>query len=460
MDPGRLNRSPAPRSVVPGLVWPAVPDAAGAAVLAVLGQLENSQWWSPARLQAAQDEQLAVVLDHARRTVPAYAGRLAGLDLAAPALAAGAFAAIPALTRAQVQDAGSGLLSSAIPAGHGPRQAFPTSGSTGRPLTAYGTGLTQLVFGAINLRDHAWHRRDVRARFCAIRTKVPSATQDGWGGAAQAAWQTGIAATLPIDEPLDAQLDWLVGQHAAYLITHPSNLAGLLALAARRGVAPTGLREVLSFGEVLAPDLREHCLKQWGAPLTDRYTCEEAGYLALECPDVPGVYHVQAEHVRVEVLDACGNVCPHGVPGQVTITTLNNYAMPLVRYRIGDFASTGPPCACGRGLPVLTRIQGRARNLVRLPDGTHHWPSFPAEDWLAIAPVRAFQLRQRAPDLIVARVVVDPPLTTAQRAALTDMLRARLRHPFRVEFEPVDAIGRQPGGKFEDFVCELPPDGA
>lgn len=458
MDPGRLKRLPAARSAVPGLVWPAVPDAAGAALLAVLGQLEHSQWWSPAHLRAAQDEQLAAVLDHARRSVPFYAERLAGLDLSAPALAAGAFAAIPPLTRAQAQDAGAALLSDAVPAGHGARLAFPTSGSTGQPLMAYGTGLTQLLFGAINLRDHAWHRRDVRARFCAIRTKVRAATQDGWGGAAQAAWQTGVAATLPIDEPLDAQLDWLLGQHAAYLITHPSNLAGLLELAARRGVVPAGLREVLTFGEALAPELRERCRTQWGAPLTDRYTCEEAGYLALECPDVPGVYHVQAEHVRVEVLDARGNVCPHAVPGHVTLTTLDNYAMPLLRYRIGDFASTGPACPCGRGLPVLTRIQGRARNLVRLPDGTRHWPSFPAEDWLAIAPVRAFQLRQRAPDLIVARVVVDPPLTAAQRAALTAMLRARLRHPFRVEFEPVEAIGRQPGGKFEDFVCELPPD--
>jgi phenylacetate-CoA ligase len=456
VDPERLSPSPAVRSATPGVAWPAVPDAAGAALLALLGQLEDTQWWPEPRLRAAQDRQLALVLDHARAHVPAYAQRLAGLDLSASALAAGAFEAIPPLTRAQVQDAGAALHSRALPAGHGARLALPTSGSTGRPLTAYGTGLTQLLAGAVNLRDHRWHRREVTARFAAIRTKVEPAAQDGWGGAPQAAWQTGPAATFPISRPLDEQLDWLLAQRPAYLITHPSNLAGLLALSARRGVRPEGLREVLSFGEALDPALRARCRRDWGAPLTDRYTCEEASYLALECPDAPGQYHVQAEHVRVEVLDDAGAPCPPGVPGRVALTTLHNYAMPLVRYLIGDWAAAGPPCACGRGLPVLTRIYGRVRSLVRLPDGRRHWPSFPAEDWLAIAPVRQFQLRQHAPDAITARVAADAPLAAAQREALAAMLRARLGHPFAIAFEQVDEIPAGPGAKYEDFVCELP----
>jgi phenylacetate-CoA ligase len=51
------------------------------------------------------------------------------------------------------------------------------------------------------------------------------------------------------------------------------------------------------------------------------------------------------------------------------VTPLHNFAMPLIRYAIGDYAEAGPPCACGRGLPVLARILGRARNLLTLPHG-------------------------------------------------------------------------------------------
>ena len=434
-----------------------MPDAAGAALLALLGQLEQSERWPPARLHAAQNRQLAATLAHARATVPAYRETLAGLDLTPAALDRGAFTAVPLLTRARVQDLGDALHSTAVPASHGPRLSFPTSGSTGRPLTAWGTGLTQLFAGAINLRDHRWHRRDVTARFGAIRTKVEPGTQPDWGGAPGAAWHTGPAVTFPITRPLEEQLDWLLAQRPGYLISHPSNLAGLLALSARRGVRPDGLREVLSFGEAVPPGLRERCARDWHAAFTDRYTCEEAAYLALECPDVPGHYHVQAEHVRVEVLDDAGAPCPPGVPGRVAITTLHNHAMPLVRYLIGDWASAGPACACGRGLPVLTAIHGRVRNLLRLPDGRRVWPSFPAEDWLAIAPVRQFQLRQTAPRRIAVQLALaHGVLDDGQRAALTAMLRARLSHDFDIHFEVVAGIAPGPGGKFEDFVCELP----
>lgn len=442
-------------SVVPGAGWPAVPAPPGAALVALLQQLDDSQWWPQSRLRAAQDQAIGALLAHARAQVPAWAERLGGLDLRPEALAEGGFEALPLLTRQDIQDLGAALQARELPPGHGARHAFPTSGSTGTPVTVWGTDLTQLFFGAINLRDHRWHRRDLAARFCAIRTKVEEAALDGWGGAVEAVYRTGPAFTLPIGRPLGEQLDWLIEHDPAYLITHPSNLAGLLHLSERSDRRPAALREALVFGEALPADLRESCLARWGAALTDRYTCEEAGYLALECPDVPGVYHVQAEHVCIEVLDDAGAPCPAGVPGRVAVTTLHHYATPLVRYLIGDYALAGPPCACGRGLPVLTRILGRVRNLVRLPDGSRHWPSFPAEDWLAIAPVRAFQLRQRTAKCIVARVVLERPLAPAEQDALSTMLRARLGYPFDISFESVPALERAPSGKFEDFVCDL-----
>ena len=57
------------------------------------------------------------------------------------------------------------------------------------------------------------------------------------------------------------------------------------------------------------------------------------------------------------------------VPSRVVISTLHNFAMPLLRYDIGDFAEVGDDCPCGRRLPVLKRILGRQRNLLCLPSG-------------------------------------------------------------------------------------------
>jgi phenylacetate-CoA ligase len=87
------------------------------------------------------------------------------------------------------------------------------------------------------------------------------------------------------------------------------------------------------------------------------YSANETGYLALQCP-LSGHYHVQSETVLVEVLDEVGRACRPGETGAVVVTPLQNFAMPLLRYSLGDFAEVGSPCACGRHLPVLKEILG------------------------------------------------------------------------------------------------------
>lgn len=444
-----------PRSTVTGLAWPALPDSVGASLLAIHYQLAQSEWWPSTRLEDASFRQLAALLRHALDTVPAYGERLAGLPLDDPQALAANWHSIPQLRRAAVQTLGEALHSRAVPADHGRVIAYHTSGSTGRPLRGLETELSHFFFGALNLREHLWQGRDFGGQFAAIRTQVDDARQTGWGRAIEAVFDTGPALTLPIHTPIERQLDWLLANDPDYLLTHPSNLRALLLAARERGAKPARLRGLGSFGEQLPADLRALCDAVWRLPLADIYSCEEAGYLALQCPQVPEHYHVQAENVLIEVLDDNGLPCPPGASGEVVLTTLHNFAMPLIRYGIGDFAEVGPPCPCGRGLPVLRRIHGRARNLIRLPDGSRHWPSFPAEAWLAIAPVRQFRLRQTGALRIEVDLVLARPLTPAEEQALKAILAQRLRYAFDIALRPVATIERSRGGKFEDFVSEL-----
>lgn len=443
------------RSAITGLHWPALPDSVGASLLAVHYQLAQSEWWPAARLAQATAIQLAALLRHARGSVPVYAQRLAGLPLDDPGALLAAWHELPLLRRADVQALGDALHSRAVPADHGRVIEYHTSGSTGRPLRGVETELSHFFFGALNLREHLWQQRDLAGTFAAIRTKVEDARLPAWGRAIEAVFRTGPAVTLPIHTPVERQLAWLLEHNPDYLLTHPSNLRGLLLEARARGVRPQRLRGLGSFGEALPDDLRALCRQVWNLPLADIYSCEEAGTIALQCPQMPEHYHVQAENLRVEVLDAAGRPCPSGATGEVVLTTLHNFAMPLIRYAIGDFAEVGPPCPCGRGLPVLRRIRGRARNLLRLPDGSQHWPSFPAEDWLAVAPVRQFRLRQTSAERIEVDLVTVRPLEPAEESALQRMLQGRLGHPFQIVLRTVADIPRSPGGKFEDFVCEI-----
>ena len=425
-------------------------------LLAMQFQLGQSQWRDPADLRQQQFRQCANLLAHAIRTVPFYGEhfRAAGFDPAQGWIRPEAWAQLPFLQREHIQRYGDALRSRQLPPDHGRVVDYTTSGSTGSPIRFCKSEITYLFWRSLTLRDHLWHQRDLDGKLTAIRTTTNETEGAGWGPATDQIFDTGFCATLNIRSDIDAQAIWLERQNPDYLLSHPSNILALAKRCLETGIHLPRLNQVRTFGETLMLGLREACLKAWGATLADVYSAEEVGYIALQCA-AHEHYHIQSESLLVEILDEMGQPCSPGEIGKVVITTLHNFAMPLIRYEVGDYAELGEPCPCGRGLPVLKRIMGRQRNLLTLPDGRQHWPSFPAEGWLPIAPVRQFQLVQRDLEHIEARFVADRPVTADEKQRLAAMLHEYLRYPFRIDFVQLERIERKPNCKFEDFISEV-----
>ncbi len=446
------------RSGIDGIGWPALPAPNEARLLAVVHQLAESEWWPPAHLLAWQMRQLELLASHAFVTVPFYRDRLALLrSVGRGRLTPEHWSRIPTLTRDQVQSAGTALRSRAVPKDHGQVFELTTSGSMGKPVTVARTAVANLFYAALNLRLHLWHGRDFAGTMAAIQSLAGRRAEAASAGT-PASWTTahhgGPVYFFDVTRPVTEQLDWLAGIDPDYLLTYPSNLQALVGRSRETGTTLGRLKQVSCMGEVLTGGQRRACEKGWGVPVVDTYSAQEVGFIALQCPDHDH-YLVQAENLYLEVLDADGAPCPPGSVGRVVITDLHNFAMPLIRYEIGDFAEAGEPCPTGRGPPVLERIMGRARNMLVLPSGDVLWPSFPAELVLAAAPVRQLQLVQRSPEDIDVRLVMDAPLTPDQERRLGEALVARLGHPFRLTFTRVDGIPPGPGGKYEDFRSEI-----
>ncbi len=220
------------------------------------------------------------------------------------------------------------------------------------------------------------------------------------------------------------------------------------------GIRFPTLREVQTLSEVLDPALREECRRLWDVEIADRYSTQETGYIALQCPESEN-YHIQSECALVEILDADGAPCRPGEIGRVVVTPLHNFATPLLRYDIGDYAEVGNPCPCGRGLPVLKRIMGRARAMLTLPDGGRSWPLMGGSRFAEIAPVRQYQFVQKSPQRIEARLVVARPLSDEEEGKLRERMLSRLGHPFDIEFSYVKKIERRAGEKYEEFKSEI-----
>lgn len=446
---------PIPVSKFPGVDWPAIPGKADAAMLSLAYQLEQSQWLGPEDMLGLQLRQLERVLAHAGRTVPFYGQRLQVLSgLRSGGLTMEKWRKIPLLTRAEFQEAGAALTSHKIPPEHQPLTEVATSGSVGLPISIVTTGVTGTFFRALNLRYHTWHRRNFHAKAAAIRLlrgEQAKAAAQGRPSNWVPGHPSGPMHLFDITRPVGEQLEWLVRWDPVYLLTHPSNLAALVRRSRETGARPRSLRQATTMSEVVDPGLRDLCREEWGVDVTDAYSAQEVGMIALQCPDHPH-YHEQAESVLVEVLDGNDAPCAPGQIGRVVVTDLHNFAMPLIRYEIGDLAEVGGTCPCGRGLPVLKRILGRVRNMAVLPSGDRFWPVFLSSEILRIAPVRQIQFVQTTPGDIEVKLVMADPMATAEEERLRDYLRGCFGYPFHIRFIYVDNIPRSAGGKFEDFV--------
>ncbi len=460
MPPARTNPLV---SSIPETQWPAIPPPEIAGLLAVLFQLEQSQWWPSEKLAAEQSRQLALLLRHAYQTVPFYRHRFDALNLTPAAAAAPeAWQQIPLLTRRDIQTAGQSLYSSQPPATHGAVNASITGGSTGQPVVVRTTALTHFFWRVLTLRDHFWHRRDFSQSFAAIRHtrdgggQPPAGTRvDHWGVATQDTMPTGPGYLLNMHSTVAQQADWLKRVNPGYLLSYPSALLGIAELFEARGWTLPALRQIRTFGEILEPRCRATCQRVFNVKVVDMYSSQEVGYIALQCPTHEH-YHVQSDSVLVEILDESGQPCRPGQTGKVVITTLHNFAMPLVRYEIGDYAEVGETCPCGRGLPVLKRILGRQRNLLVMPNGERRWPLFGEGERPEELPAfHQFQVVQRSRQEILVNVVREAPYSPAEEATVKRYFQQTLGYPFDITVRCLESIPRSPSGKFEDFISEI-----
>lgn len=458
------------RSSFKPLAWPAVVTGLAAEVMALQRQLDASQWWTPEKLRAHQYRQLRLLLTHAAKQVWFHGKRLreAGIkpDME---LNDEVWSRIPILTRRDVQSLGDTLHAGEVPATHGQIFDATSGGSSGVPVRVQKTGLADLLWRAIQVREELWHRRDPRgaiARFrrpprdftpqqAATMMSPPGMLRPDYGAPMNLLWETGPIRLLDDRVPIADQTVVLRQMQPAYLYTLPANLRLMLTHIRDSGRPVKPLLSVWTLSEMVDDPLRALCRDVFNCEIVQNYTSAEAGYMALQCPEHDH-FHVQSEVAHLEVLRPDGSACAPGEIGKVVITPLHNFATPLLRYEIGDEAEVGEPCACGRGLPVLRRIVGRTFDYLTLPDGTRRRVDTGYYRISAIPAVREFQIAQRTLGRIELLLVLARPLTEVETATVRDVLVKEFGTDFQFDITVHDSITRTEAGKLRAFVSDLP----
>lgn len=334
-----------------------------------LQALSQTEGLPPDKLQSYQRTLLEPLLRHAAENVPFYSGRLGPVFTGDGAFDWARWQEIPTFTMAEAKAAGVNLLSQELPVGNDRWVEDKTSGSTGAPLAHRRSNLTDLASRCQTQRDLDWWEMDFDQTLALIGD-MGHGKADPPDGTTLRAWNmrgSGSFIALDLRASLQQQIDWLQRKKPRYLFACPSLLHVLAEFVLESGRIGLWFDKIVATGEPLTPDTRTKTQKAFGARVFDRYGAQEIGHLAGECPSC-GQYHVSAESVLMEILDEDGAPTKPGSVGRVVVTSLYNYAMPFIRYELGDFVEVGWPGMCVRQLPALRRVLGRTQSVPRRAD--------------------------------------------------------------------------------------------
>jgi len=331
-----------------------------------------------------------------------------------------------------------------------------TGGSTGVPVHVYWSRDAIPLKDALVRRHDAWAGFRPGERRAALWGDIkPPATAKA-KLAAFLFQRTIFLDTLHLDERNMLEFAERIRTTGTRLLFgHGHSLFFLAKFLKEKGIRDVRLAGIISSSEMIPPEERRVVEEVFGPIVFDRYGCEEVGLIASECGEHDGL-HVAAEGIHVEILDGS-----EVEPGRIVVTDLLNRGTPLIRYEIGDLATTKDgPCRCGRGLPRIGRVTGRTSDFLYTPEGkrvsgisildtvTIHIPGF-----------RQVQVVQDRIDELTFNVVKDASFSETSLARLAEAVRLYFGPAMRHRVAYLDAIPMTGRGKFQFSICRVPDPG-
>ena len=430
----------------------------GRRVMARLAELNRTQWLSREELLALQQDKLHCLLKYAYTFVPYY-HRLfdqVGFQPDDILTDGASFQKIPTISKAAITDNFDDLITT-DPSRRRRLSQSVTGGSTGHPLIfMHDSNFLDYV----SADDHR-HIQWIGWQFGECHAYI-------WGTDHEVAIQQALRTRL---------IDWALNRFVtnAFALSEESMTAFAREIQRKRPKVLVGYASALerfaefvqehylndikflgivSSAEVLYPNQREMIERTFGCGVLDRYAARELGGIACECPEHTG-FHISVEDVYVEILRD-GVPVPIGEEGDIVVTNLNNYGMPFIRYHVEDVGQlSNVVCRCGRGLPMMQVVHGRAIDIFETKDGRAIYGSFFIRLLRDISEVKQFQVIQKSYDHIVVSIVKRAPLPPERLAFVERAIKDVMKSEVKVEFRFLESIPPASSGKYRFTVSEV-----
>lgn len=417
--------------------------------LAHYRRLLRSQYQSADAIAAGQLEALRRIATHAASTVPFYQERFRQAGVTPADIGTlDDFRNLPVLTKEELRAQASSLRSTAaVPQ---PVWCKKTSGSTGQSLAVWVDEASMQFKRACTLRADEWSGWRLGEPVAKVWGNPPYLNY-GWRGRLRNALldRACYLDTLKMnDQTLDTFTNEIRSLRPTLLFGHAHSVFLYAEYVREHCPGVFHPRGIITTAMVLHDWQRQAIETVFDCPVTNRYGCEEVSLVGCECDQHHG-FHLNADSVLVEVL-VDGRPARPGEPGALVITDLTNRAMPILRYQVGDVGILSERrCPCGRGLPLLERLEGRESDFLVTPAGTMISGISMTENFALLVPgVAQFQIVQEAVDQLLFRIVRTNEYGEASVAKMHTLVEELLGPAVTFRCEYLERIPPEPSGKY------------
>lgn len=407
-----------------------------------ISRMKANQWKGREELESIQSQGLLRVVKSARDNVPHFGKALASMDVRGLE----DLESLPIMEKEDVKHSPESF----IHRGFSPDvlHRMRTGGSTGVPMAIY-FNRQEGVYGSA-LRYHVLSECGFGP---ADRLAVLTHSKFITTGLQRLIYR--ISAIPPSERP-ERMLAALKAMRPSMLFSYPSILA-ILASLNLESSSPIRVQKGISSSEMLSNSARALIQKSFGCDIRNYYGSNESWALGWECEK--GSMHLNSDSAILEVVGPDGRHVREGERGEVLITSLWRHSMPFIRYRLGDTASIGGKCRCGRGLHVIRSLDGRSAHMVMLPSGRRFAWSQAAVRMGDLEGLLRYQVIQEADGSL--RVLAMPSQQKpCSPESIKALLISMLPEKMDIHVEFVGEIPRSGVGKMHEFVSRLNNAGA
>lgn len=423
-----------------------------------LGQLRllrEQQYDEAEVVQARQWERLKALLRHAYETVPYYQTMFESLGAVPEDLASiHDFRRLPVLTKADIRTSGKQLLSSAFDSER--CVVKTTSGSTGVSLRVYMDNRASQWKRAYTVFRNEWAGYRVGDRVAAIWGN-PEPKQGGRAWLRNTLldrWEYLDTIRMGEDD-IAAFVKKLRKRPVTMIFGHAHSVYLFAEYVQKHGITDLTFSGAITSAMVLHEHERRSIQDGLSCNVFDRYGCEEVSLIASECEAHMGL-HVNTELLHVDIV-AGERLATAGQEGAIIVTDLTNYAMPIIRYKVGDMAiPSAKYCVCGRQSSVLERVTGREADYVTTPDGRLISGISMTENFaMKIPGLVQLQIIQETLEHLTLRVVRGQGFSSESERVARRLVDELLGEEVILSYEFVEMIPQEPSGKYRFCISKV-----